>query len=250
MVIKYSYLIFAILCLPLCCRVSASVTDSGKSEVNYVQQESDDGIKDLPFFLINPKIDSKEAPIALLVSGDGGWYSFEQSITDKLAESGIISIGVDSRRYFWKRKTPEETAADVAKALSYYGKKWGKARFVLIGYSLGAEIVPFIVNRLPAGIKEKVHSAILLSPDINTDFEIHISNMLGMGNKQNTYNVPDEIKRMQPLRTLIILGSGEKSVMPGLLEGSGAIIRELPGDHHYKFDVPLIVKTMMDNKAL
>jgi type IV secretory pathway VirJ component len=223
---------------------------SGNYEICVTKDNSGEKIKDLPIFIIKPKFPGAESPIALLISGDGGWYSFEQSICDRLAESGVISLGMDSRKYFWKRKTPEETAADVAKVLTFYGDRLGKERFVLIGYSLGSEIVPFIYNRLPREIKEKVQSAILLSPDETTDFEIHISNMLGMGNRQNTYNVPEEIRKMNRLKTLIIFGAGEKSPMPGILEGSGAIIRELPGDHHYKFNVPLIVKTMWDSHAL
>ncbi len=222
---------------------------SGNYETCISKDNSGEKIKDLPFFVIKPKFPGAESPITLLISGDGGWYSFEQSISDRLAESGVISVGMDSRKYFWKRKTPEETAADVARVLTFYGDRLGKEKFVLIGYSLGSEIVPFIYNRLPREIKEKVQSAILLSPDVNTDFEIHISNMLGMGNRQNTYNVPEEIRKMKPLKTLIILGAGEKSQMPGILEGSGVIIKELPGDHHYKFNVPLIVNTMWDNHA-
>jgi type IV secretory pathway VirJ component len=207
-------------------------------------------VQDLPLLTTVPKISAPEMPVVLLISGDGGWYSFEQSISDKLAESGVYSIGLDSRKYFWKRKTPEETAADMARALTFYGSKWERSKFVLIGYSLGAEIVPFLYNRLPGEVKAKIQSAILLSPDVSTDFEIHISNMLGMGNSQNTYNVPDEIKKMQPLLTLIILGSGEKSKIPGLLGGSGPVIRELPGDHHYKSNISLIVNTMKENKTL
>jgi len=113
---------------------------------------------------------------------------------------------------------------------------------------LGAEIVPFIVNRLPSGIRNEVISSVLLSPESSTDFEIHFTNMLGIGNRKNTYNVVEEIKRMHPVRTLIIYGSGEKSEMPALLSGSGAIIKEIPGDHHYKYNLPLIVDTMKENE--
>jgi type IV secretory pathway VirJ component len=158
-------------------------------------------------------------------------------------------VGLDSKKYFWKRSTPEVTASDIAKALSFYGKEWGREKFVLIGYSLGAEIVPFIVNGLPEEIKSHVESAVLLSPATTTDFEIHISNMLGMGNRQNTYNTINEIIKMQSIPTLIIFGDGEKTEIPELLSGTSVTIRKLPGDHHYKFNLPLIMQTMKDNKA-
>jgi type IV secretory pathway VirJ component len=206
-------------------------------------------VKDLPLIITNSKIQDKMAPIALLISGDGGWYGFEQSIADNLAKQGIPTIGLDSKKYFWNRTTPEETTKDIDKALSYYGKEWGRNKFVLIGYSLGAEIVPFIVNRLPEEIKSKIVSSVLLSPATTTDFEIHISNMLGMGNRQNTYNTIEEIIKMQMIRTLIIFGEGEKTQIPELLSKTAVIIKKIPGDHHYKFNLPLIMQTMKESKA-
>jgi hypothetical protein len=54
---------------------------------------------------------------------------------------------------------------------------------------------------------------------------------------------------MKAVPTLIIFGESEKTQFPDLLTGTGAIIKKIPGDHHYKFDSPLIVRTMKDNKA-
>lgn len=208
-----------------------------------------DQVKNLPLVITNSKISDREAPVALLISGDGGWYGFEQQIADNLASRGVPTIGLDAKKYFWSRKTPEETASDMGRALDYYGKEWGRNKFVLVGYSLGAEIVPFIFNRLPEDIKSKIQSNVLLSPATTTDFEIHISNMLGMGNRQNTYNTIEEIIKMQSVTTLIILGEGEKTQVPELLTGTKIIIRKIPGDHHYKFNLPLIMQTMRENKA-
>ena len=208
-----------------------------------------DEVKSLPVIITNSKYQDKQAPFALLISGDGGWYGFEQSIADNLAKTGIPTVGLDSKKYFWKRRTPEETAIDIAKALNFYSKEWGRDKFVLIGYSLGAEIVPFIINRLPDDMKLRVKSAVLLSPATTTDFEIHISNMLGMGNRNNTYNTINEIVKMQNFQTLIIFGEGEKTQIPELLAGKTISIKKIPGDHHYKFNLPLIMQTMRENNA-
>lgn len=220
-----------------------------KQGKDQLAQGSADRVKNLPLVITKAKIPEREKPIALLISGDGGWYSFEQSIADILAGESIPTIGLDSKKYFWKRRTPEQTADDIAVSLKYYSKEWGQERFILIGYSLGAEIVPFIINRLPQEMKANIISSVLLSPDISTDFEIHISNMLGMGNRQNTYNVADEINAMQPVPTLIIFGSGEKTEVPDLMKGKVATVKKIPGDHHYKFDIPLIIRTIKDYKT-
>jgi type IV secretory pathway VirJ component len=208
-----------------------------------------EGIKKFPLVITNPKNQNKNMPVALLLSGDGGWFGFEQSIADNLAILGIPTIGLDSRKYFWNRRSPEETVIDMTGILNFYFKEWERDKVLIIGYSLGSEIVPFIVTRLPAEMKSKIASAVLLSPETFTDFEIHISNMLGMGNSQNIYNVTDEIIKMQDFNTIIIYGEGEKSKMPELLNGRAPKIIKIPGDHHYKFNLPLIIQTMKDNNA-
>ena len=73
-----------------------------------------------------------------------------------------------------------------------------------------------------------------MSPATNTDFEIHISNMIGIGNHQNTYTVVDEIKKNKQIPTLIIFGDGENTKVPELLNGTSVKIIKIPGDHHYK----------------
>jgi type IV secretory pathway VirJ component len=204
---------------------------------------------DTPYNITKEKIPDSNAPIALLFSGDGGWFGFEQSIANKLGNYGIPTIGIDTKKYFWNRKTPEKTASDMAEILIYYAKEWGKTKFIIIGYSQGAEIVPFLVTHFSDALKSKVLSAVMLSPEITTDFEIHITNMIGLGSRQNTYNVIEEINKMQKIPTFCIFGEGEKTPVPDLLKGTSIKISFVPGDHHYKGNAALIVKTMKDNNA-
>jgi type IV secretory pathway VirJ component len=204
---------------------------------------------DIPCNLTREKSNTGNTTVALLFSGDGGWFGFEQSIADKLALAGISTIGIDARKYFWYRKTPEETTNDMASLLSYYATVLGKSKFMLIGYSLGAELVPFVANRLPLAIKSNLVSVVMLSPEATTDFEIHISNMLGLGNKQNTYNVIEEITRMKNILAICIFGENEKSTVPGLLKDTPVKIALIPGDHHFKGNCTLIVQTMKNKNA-
>jgi len=220
---------------------SLSVTPSGK---DYIFKQPD-----ISYNLTREKSNSGSSTVALLMSGDGGWFGFEQSIADKLSLVGISTIGIDTRKYFWSRKTPEKTTEDIETLLSYYSKELSKTRFLLIGYSFGAELVPFVANRLSNKIKSNIVSVVMLSPEATTDFEIHISNMLGMGSKQNTYNVIEEILRLKDIPALCIFGEGEKSPVPGLLKNSSVKITVIPGDHHYKSNETLIVQTIKNNYA-
>jgi type IV secretory pathway VirJ component len=205
-------------------------------------------LKNIPFNLTLENIRS-DKPFAIMLSGDGGWYGFEQSLADRLANIGISVIGIDSKKYFWKKKTPEQTASDIAALLRYFGTIWGKSEYIIIGYSQGAEIVPYILTRLPEDIRLNVKSGVMLSPETKTDFEIHISNMLGIGNSQNTYDVIAEIMSVNKTKQIIIFGDGEKTSVPDLLKGKGVEIVKIPGDHHYKFNSELIVETMKSKNA-
>jgi type IV secretory pathway VirJ component len=203
----------------------------------------------IPFNITREKIPVSGAPAALFFSGDGGWNVFEQTIADKLGAYGVPTIGIDTKKYFWIRKTPEKSASDMAEILNYYGKEWGKTQFIIIGYSQGAEIVPFLVTHFPDALKSKVLSTVMLSPETTTDFEIHITNMLGLGNRQNTYNVIEEINKMPKTNAICIFGEHEKTPAPELLKGTSVKILFIPGDHHYKSNTSLIVKTMKDNNV-
>lgn len=206
-------------------------------------------IDDIPCIVTREKAAADKNLIAILFSGDGGWYGFEQAISNRLATLGISVLGIDTRKYFWNRRTPEETASDMADLMTYYGKEWNDSRFMFIGYSQGAEIVPFVLRRLPEGLRSKVISAVMLSPESSTDFQVHVTNMLGLGNKQNTYNVISEISGIPKTHQLIILGENEKTRIPELLKNTAVEIVRIPGDHHYKSNSALIVKVMEEKAA-
>jgi type IV secretory pathway VirJ component len=89
----------------------------------------------------------------------------------------------------------------------------------------------------------------MLSPATNTDFEVHITDMLGIGNKRNTYDVIAEISGIKKIRQIIIYGESEKTRVPDLLRHAQVEIVRIPGDHHYKNNTALIVQVMEEKKA-
>jgi type IV secretory pathway VirJ component len=202
-----------------------------------------------PVVITQGKTNIRSNIIAVLFSGDGGWFSFEQALADNLANSGITTIGIDTKKYFWRRKSPETTASDITKLFSYYGKEWNKSQYMLIGYSQGAEIVPFVQTRLPDEMKGNVISLVMLSPEATTDFEIHISNMVGMGSKQNTYDVIAEISRIEKTRQICVFGEDENTNVPGLLKSTSVEIIFVPGQHHYKGNAALIIHKIKEKKG-
>ena len=214
-----------------------------------IDSASDSGI--LPIEVTDAKLPNPVKPMLFFISGDGGWYSFEQSMANLLAEEGIPTVGLDAKKYFWQERTPEESAGDISRVLVYYLNKWQKNRIVLMGYSLGAELIPFMIEKFPADIQEKIRTVVLLSPEENTDFEIHVTNMLGLGSHHNTYDVVAELKKISPKVPIhIIVGSDEKSNMPAKLSGSPIQFDTVPGGHHYNNETQVLLDIFHEKKIV
>ena len=204
---------------------------------------------DLPLTII-PTAIKDTLPFAFVISGDGGWTSFDQSYGEKLAAKGIAIVGLDAQKYFWNPKTPEQTANDVMKAIEHYMQFWHKKSFILIGYSFGADIVPFVANRMPQAMKTSLKAVFSLSPDLKGDFEIHVTDMLSFGSSQDKFDVPGEIKIIKHLHPICIFGEQEESSTHILFSEAGAKIILLPGTHHYNNDftglAEAIIKSIFD----
>jgi type IV secretory pathway VirJ component len=172
-------------------------------------------------------------PLVFFISGDGGWTGFDEGVADNLAGKGISVIGLDSQKYFWQNRTPDQTASEITIALRHYLGAWGKKTFVLCGYSFGADIIPFLITRLPADLKPLLKSAVMMSPDPNADFEIHVADMLSFGSSNDKYNVLAELRKTTTKNVVCIFGADEDSGDRASFESAGSRIILLPGAHHY-----------------
>lgn len=144
--------------------------------------------------------------MAVILSGDGGWAGLDRQVAAELSRKGIPVVGMDSLRYFWHEKTPDETARDVSAVVKHYGALWRRSRVVLIGYSFGADVLPFVVNRLPADSAARVAGVALLEPSDSATFEIHVSNWLP-GVTTDGLDLGPELARMTP--ALLCLHGGD-----------------------------------------
>jgi type IV secretory pathway VirJ component len=116
--------------------------------------------------------------LAVIISGDGGWAGLDRKIAASFQQRGIPVVGLDSLRYFWHERTPDDTARDVGAVVAHYLAAWHCRQFDLVGYSFGADVLPFVVNRLPPQLARGISSLTLVEPSSSATFEIHVSNWL------------------------------------------------------------------------
>ncbi len=167
---------------------------------------------------------------AVLLSGDGGWAGLDKDVAAALAAQGISVVGLDSLRYFWTARTPDTLAADLDRVLRYYAATWHKSHAVLIGYSQGADVLPFAVNRLPAASRSVVERTVMMGLGENASFEFHFTNWLGA---DSGLPILPEVARLDSGTTLCLYGKDEgDSLCPKVPAGHVQAV-QLPGGHHF-----------------
>lgn len=174
--------------------------------------------------------------LAIVVSGDGGWRDLDQTIAHELQDRGVSVIGVDSLRYFWSRKSPEQTAHDLARVIETYSRRWHATSVALIGYSFGADVLPFAYNRFPPETRAKVAMLSLLGFASAADFEIRVLGWLGMPPSSAALPARPEIAKMPHELVQCFYGEDETDTLCPELATEGFAAIRMPGSHHFGRD--------------
>jgi type IV secretory pathway VirJ component len=187
--------------------------------------------------------------LVVMLSGDGGWAALDRGVSAVFAAQGIGAVGLDSLSYFWKQRTPAESASAVAGIIQWYTEHWNKRRVILFGYSFGADVLPFIVNRLPPPVLARIDRVVFAGLGPRAAFEFHLTNWLS-DTPEDGLPVVDEIRRMPAVRAICLYGAdeGPASACPDL-KNTTVILRELPGDHHFNDDYARIEEAALDGSA-
>jgi type IV secretory pathway VirJ component len=72
-------------------------------------------------------------------------------------------------------KTLHRIIALLNPTLVFYFTTWNKTKAILIGYSLGAEVLPLLVNHLSLEILARVDLVALLEPAQTAQFKFHLT---------------------------------------------------------------------------
>lgn len=187
-------------------------------------------VSDLPLVEL-PAAHSK-GMLAIVMSGDGGWRDLDKTIGEQLQKDGVSVVGWDSLRYFWSEKTPEQVSRDLARVLRAYGARWHAQSFALIGYSFGADVMPFAYNRLPAALREKVSIVSLLGFARAADFQVRVTGWLGMPPSENALQAKPEVDRLPDTLVQCFYGEDEDDTLCPALAPTHEVIRTA-GGHHF-----------------
>jgi len=209
-----------------------------KNEFRQLTAESGDraspskvDLQDLPLVEVQASIPERNV-LAVILSGDGGWAGIDREVAGVLAKQGVSVVGLNSLKYFWQSKTPDIAAADLGRILRAYLTAWEKDRAVLIGYSLGADVLPFMASRLPSELLNRVVLITLLGPDTEVDFEFHLTDWIG-GRSRSGKPVGPEAAKLKGKRLLCVYGEEERESLCPQLSGGWTRVVSLKGAHHF-----------------
>lgn len=207
-----------------------------------------EAVADLPLIELRAAAPASES-LAVILSGDGGWAGLDREVGRYLADHGIDVVGVNSLKYLWKRRTPEELSKDVERVARHYMNAWSKTDLLLIGYSSGADVLPFVPSRLSPETLARVSAVVLLAPSKMASFEFHVSDWLKSSTRDTDRPVAPEVEKIRGPKLLCFYGAAEQdgSLCPELTPPVQVV--RIEGGHHFAGDYRGIAEKILGATA-
>lgn len=225
--------------------VDALDTDDPTSQIVTAVNDLADDIE--PFGKL-PAIDlpatTTPKAVAILISGDGGWRDLDKTMGEWLSTQGVHVVGLDFLHYFWSKRTPQELATDIAELIKDADPQ-RKLPVMLIGYSFGADTLPFAYPLLPADLQARTKVLGLLAPSLSTSFQVTISGWLGIDDSER--KIAPAIADLPADKVLCIYGkddADETSCADPAVKNTTVI--ETDGGHHFDGDYTSIAQRFLD----
>jgi len=188
------------------------------------------GIPGLPLVEVRPT-GRTGATMAVILSGDGGWAAVDRTMAAALADSGISVVGLDVPSYLRMPRTPDGASADLKRLLEYYLAGWRAERVILIGYSHGADLAPFMVSRLPPELRSRIALLAMLGLEHSASFRFHLADIIAAHSHEDALPVLPEVEKLGGLPMLCVQGSDEGKSLCSSLPPALARVETRRGGH-------------------
>ena len=169
----------------------------------------------------------------IFLTGNGGWKELAQSVTQYLNSKNVSVVAINTKKYLWSEKKPEQIACDLETLIDRFSNKWSQTKVVLLGYSMGAEVIPFAVNSMEEKYRNKLSNIILIGPWQKATFKVNLLDYVMEVNKGE--DIYSELLKMKSQMAYVICDDNDISICKKGLEG--VIDHDLlPGGHHFGGD--------------
>lgn len=193
------------------------------------------GILGLPVVEV-PAPGTSGSLMAVILSGDGGWAAVDKQMAAALAHRGIPVAGLDVPSYLSTPRTPDGAASDLRRLLEHYLGAWHKQQVLLIGYSHGADLAPFMVSRLDEELRSRTVLLALLGLENHASFRFHLADVLTDVAHPGDLPVLPEVEKLRGMPLLCLRGTNESKSLCGSLDSSLARVETHAGGHRITGD--------------
>ncbi len=220
---------------------TAVAPSSGHTPGNTTQ---DSALRLLPLIEL-PAQGTPRHALAIIISGDGGWADLDKKIGEVLSTQGVNVVGVNARSYFSKARTPENVAADMVLVAHSYMHRWKVNQLLLIGYSRGADAMPFIASRLPSDLRERTNIVAMLGLATKASFKFYLEDLIRNVSRPTDIPIAPELAKLKGMRLLCVYGTKEKDSGCRDADSSYVTIVAKSGGHHFDKNYPALATLIM-----
>ena len=198
-------------------------------------------VSDLPLIEMPPAGPGKM--LAVVVTGDGGWRAIDARVARGLHDRGYGVVGLISSRYFAQRRSTEESSYALQRIVEHYSIAWRAPQVIAVGYSRGAGVLPFMINRLSPNWRRRISTVALIGLDPTVDFQVTPFDLLRTSPTPREIPVRSEVERLRG-RVLCFYGVNEKHSLCRSLSTPAVISIPEPGSHHFAGNYDQLARTI------
>jgi type IV secretory pathway VirJ component len=198
-------------------------------------------VRDLPLVEVPATGSGNADRFAVVITGDGDWASFVRDVAGALAARGMPVVVLKARAYMGQARTPEGTARDVARLVETYAARWQRPHVVLVGYSRGADWLPFILARGGDGLRGRVKLGAMLGLAERSKFSFSYLDLLRTTSAPSDIPIAPELAKLKGLPLACVYGADEEE--SGCRGADAGVVTAFArdGGHHFDGDAAGIV---------
>lgn len=179
-------------------------------------------------------------PVAILLSGNGGWWGLCDQLATRLQDEHVSTIGLNSLAYFVAHRTPTTIAADIERMASTVDPQ---RPIMLLGYSYGADVVATIYNDLDPALRSRIQFVSMMGLTRYVNYGIGFWQVAA-----ETRKTAPAVARISGPAIQCFAGDEEGRLSAcHALDPRQVEIIEMPGGHHFGGDYEALAQHVIDS---
>jgi type IV secretory pathway VirJ component len=192
--------------------------------------------------ILIPSRGAPTGPLVVFYSGDGGWAGADRRIAAGLSRRGMPVVGVNALHYFWRRRSPEQAAADLDGIIAGASRLWGRTGVVLAGYSFGAGALPLVAAHLSPASLARVQLIVLIAPGEHGEMVLRPRSWFDIPSRQAVrLDWALQAIRTPPVMCIYAI-EDRRAACPHL--APSVAVRALTGGHHFHGETDAVAATI------